>query len=69
MADIEWSDRYGGPGNWPDPETVCKGPCEGMGVYPLMDADAGLADAAEFVTCEECGGTGKRPDHSDGQES
>lgn len=32
MAAIEATDRYGG--NWPDPATVCEGPCEGTGVYP-----------------------------------
>lgn len=30
--EIEATDRYGG--NLPDPEKVCQGPCEGMGVYP-----------------------------------
>jgi hypothetical protein len=30
---VVFDDRYGG--NYPDPATVCKGPCEGMGVYPL----------------------------------
>lgn len=30
--EIEATDRYGG--HWPDPETVCEGPCEGMGVFP-----------------------------------
>lgn len=29
---LEWNDRYGG--KWPDPKTVCDGPCEGMGTWP-----------------------------------
>lgn len=29
---IEATDRYGG--NYPDPASVCAGPCEGLGVYP-----------------------------------
>ena len=52
---MEFTDRYGGPANWPDPETVCKGQCEGLGVYPTqVDGDW------HFVECEECGGTGRR---------
>ena len=58
MAEIEFTDRYGGPDNWPDPETVCPGQCEGMGVHPTQQSDGSW----EFVTCEECGGTGKRPE-------
>ena len=54
--DVEWCDRYGGPANWPDPETICKGRCEGLGVYPSCISDGEW----EFVVCEECGGTGKR---------
>jgi hypothetical protein len=51
----EYTDRYGGPANWPDPDTVCKGQCEGMGVYPTKVRDTGSVDADyEFVTCEEC---------------
>lgn len=62
---IEFTDRYGGPENWPDPDTVCLGMCEGMGVYPHQ-LDSG---EWQFVTCEDCDGTGKRPDHSDGSPS
>lgn len=32
---IEYTDRYGGPGGWPDPGTMCKGQCEGMGWVPV----------------------------------
>jgi hypothetical protein len=65
------TDRYGG--NWPDPETVCKGQCDGMGFYPvqasevtpdmeLRDDRSDLTDELGyvFVTCETCGGTGRR---------
>lgn len=36
MMEIEATDRYGG--NYPDPATVCEGPCEGMGMYPAYSA-------------------------------
>lgn len=39
MTQVVLSDRYGGPANWPDPATVCKGPCEGMGCYPLYNPE------------------------------
>lgn len=47
---FEWSDRYGGM--WPDPETVCKGPCEGMGWVPIGE---------QFKRCPDCNGSGKSP--------
>ena len=60
---MEFTDRYGGPENWPNPETVCQGQCEGMGVYPEKIQDTGnVDDDYEFVTCHECGGTGQRPE-------
>lgn len=90
MSDqIEATDRYGGPANWPDPNTVCDGPCEGMGVYPAYSpkhdtkrettdpqAMSGTDDTAAieaagktpdddgwaFLTCPDCGGTGKVPE-------
>lgn len=35
-----FTDRYQALGiPYPDPDTVCKGPCEGTGVYPLMNND------------------------------
>lgn len=52
--EIEWTDRYGG--NWPDPETVCKGLCDGIGSYPVKRDDGEW----DFVVCEDCKGTGKR---------
>jgi hypothetical protein len=60
---VEYTDRYGGPENWPDPATVCTGPCEGMGVYPqpkTMTQPDGVIEW-EFVQCSDCGGTGLRP--------
>ena len=54
---IEWTDRYTALGiPYPDPETVCKGDCEGVGVYPQEQSDGEY----EFIQCELCGGTGKR---------
>lgn len=75
MSDIEpaeagltITDRYGGPDNWPDPETVCLGQCEGMGIYPQQQPGTESSTHTDwvFVTCEECGGTGKRPALIDG---
>lgn len=37
MSEIESTDRYGG--NPPDPETMCKGECEGMGWVPVQDRE------------------------------
>lgn len=37
---VEISDRYSATGTpRPDPVTVCKGHCEGMGYYPTKDLD------------------------------
>jgi hypothetical protein len=73
--EFEFVSRYGsGPG--PDPETVCKGQCEGMGFYPTGrdGTEAEIAawdelhakphdepcDGWHFIKCADCGGTGKR---------
>lgn len=67
MADNVYTDRYGGPAGWPDPETVCKGPCEGTGTYPENDPEKVAASGKTpdsigyvFLVCPDCGGTGKR---------
>lgn len=67
------SDRYGG--NWPDPETVCDGDCDGMGRVPILagdpdpfyfnqwrdlDAVEPSTDGFHFGVCKHCRGTGKR---------
>ena len=53
-------DRYSATGKpYPDPKTVCKGKCEGMGCYP--DMQTGLGADAPFVRCERCNGTGLEP--------
>ncbi len=57
-------DRYTATGRpRPDPKTVCKGRCEGMGFYPDMQkARACLSHAdVPFVKCARCNGTGKEP--------
>ncbi len=37
MSDIEFTDRYKAMGiPYPDPKTMCKGHCEGTGVYPMF---------------------------------
>ena len=74
MSD-EYTDRYQALGiSYPDPETMCKGQCEGTGWVPVCQGDpepvfADLWEAAEkaspaddgwhFVKCSDCGGTGK----------
>jgi hypothetical protein len=60
----------------PDPETLCPGDCEGMGVVPVKADDddqyyrdawkqAEAADPSDdgwhFVQCPTCGGTGTKP--------
>jgi hypothetical protein len=69
-AALEFSDRYGG--HYPDPETVCDGDCEGLGVYPahvgseaeaIAEQDAKPdPDGWAFIRCQSCFGTGKRRD-------
>jgi len=75
MSSIEVTDRYKALGiPYPDPKTMCKGPCEGIGLYPENDifSDAwrrahklpheAPCDGWHFVTCPDCGGTGKEGD-------
>lgn len=63
---MDFTDRYKAAGiPHPDPKKVCKGPCEGMGVYPmpdkrLNDGSMSLDARWTFVKCEICNGTGKR---------
>lgn len=60
---VEFSDRYSAAGiARPDPKTVCKGRCEGMGFYPdMLNSKHLAADDVPFVRCERCNGTGKEP--------
>jgi hypothetical protein len=51
---FEATDRYGGPQNWPDPATMCKGQCEGTGWVPPEKPNG------PFTKCPDCNGTGKR---------
>lgn len=71
---MEFTDRYKAAGiPYPDPETMCPGDCEGMGVVPISSDEKdpvyrALWQAAEakeptddgwhFVKCPTCGGTG-----------
>lgn len=70
---IEFTDRYKALGiPYPDPETMCKGPCEGIGWYPEKDQNEPLwieahalphaepCDGWHFVKCPDCKGTEKR---------
>jgi len=72
---IVFTDRYEATGmDYPDPKTVCKGQCEGMGAVPIKHDETdpkwkALWDKAEakeksddgwhFVECPECNGSGK----------
>lgn len=69
---IEITDRYTAVGlPYPDPKTVCKGRCEGMGCWPCRDKEnpqwkedhakphTEACDGWHFVTCLDCGGSGK----------
>ena len=54
MGNIIVSDRYSATGRLhPDPETVCEGKCEGMGIYPLqrgeLNAEACKAKGGRLV--------------------
>jgi hypothetical protein len=61
-AVVEWVDRYTALGiDRPDPATVCKGPCEGTGMYPRKVSDVGNTDVDYiFSTCPDCHGSGRR---------
>jgi hypothetical protein len=63
---IGGADRYSAAGMpQPDPATVCKGRCEGMGFFPSKKKKEWPPGAVPdeigyvFVTCTDCGGTGK----------
>ncbi len=71
MSEFEFTDRYKALGiPYPDPATMCKGLCEGIGYYPENDPANPLWIKAEnekpsedgwhFVECPDCKGTGKR---------
>lgn len=60
-------DRYEALGiPHPDPKTVCKGYCEGVGFYPTQNKEEWPEGAVPdeigyvFVKCKTCAGTGLR---------
>lgn len=64
---IEFTDRYRASGRpRPDPATMCRGDCEGMGFYPTTNKAEWPPDAKPdsggyvFVVCHACDGTGRR---------
>ena len=73
MTEYEFTDRYKATGiPYPDPKTMCKGQCEGMGVVPIheddreepfhslwLEAEAKKPtdDGYHFVVCPDCKGT------------
>ena len=76
MDGVAFTDRYEALGvSYPDPETMCRGECEGTGWVPVKKDDKdttfrALWEAAEkesptddgwhFVRCPVCAGTGKK---------
>lgn len=74
---MEFTDRYKALGiPYPDPQTMCAGQCEGLGIYPVhfddkaefrrwheAHAQSGEhnCDGWHFIKCPDCLGTGKRP--------
>ena len=72
---IQSTDRYKALGiSCPDPKTLCKGQCEGIGWVPVKrndmeepfrnlwlqaEAKEKSADGYHFIKCPECNGTGK----------
>jgi len=64
---LEVTDRYKAAGrSYPDPKTVCRGRCEGMGFYPTKNPKEWPEGAKPdeigfvFVKCAPCNGTGRR---------
>lgn len=76
-SEIEVFSRYEALGiPLPDPQTMCEGECEGIGVVPVrfddltepwhtlwLEAEAKepTDDGWHFVKCPDCKGTGKKP--------
>jgi len=74
-GELGFSDRYKALGiPYPDPITMCQGQCEGTGRVPVykdetdaqyrklwLEAEAihPSSDGWHFVTCPDCGGSGK----------
>jgi hypothetical protein len=81
MNDFEFTDRYKALGiPYPDPETMCKGQCEGTGYVPVSENDmeepfhtlwleaeakGRTEDGYHFVVCPDCKGNGKERGMSD----
>ncbi len=72
---MEFTDRYKALGiPYPDPQTMCKGQCEGIGRVPIhrddmeepfhtlwleAESKTPMDDFYHFILCPECKGTGK----------
>jgi len=64
MDKYEITDRYKALGiPYPDPKTACS-PCDGIGKHPSRGPDGEFC----IVTCEACGGTGKRLPDSEAED-
>lgn len=51
MSEFEFTDRYGG--SYPDPSTVCRGQCEGIGRYPQHASDSAMTNEEHAKWMEE----------------
>ena len=76
LSKVGFTDRYDALGiDYPDPNTMCLGDCEGTGWVPICEEDPNPVyhalwleaekihheeDGWQFVVCPDCGGTGKR---------
>jgi hypothetical protein len=68
IAGVEFHDRYSALGvPPPDPATMCREGCEGLGFYPTRDKSRWPPGATPdeigfvFIECPACHGTGKAP--------
>lgn len=54
--DHEYTDRYDALGiPYPDPETMCKGQCDGVGAYPTKLEDATPEEGKRWLAAHESG--------------
>lgn len=63
---IEFNDRYSATGTpYPNPHTMCLGPCEGMGVVPVRENHRDPELRARWLAAEDRAPWRNRPDPAD----